>query len=231
MQNRLCGNRGVEEVITSLSVDAGVAVVPTPPSILPTFTVVQRRQRVVCLVLDVSGSMRGQRIQTLRQAASFNSKREELVDSLPKTDSGGGTQICEGLKEGLKVLQGDDGNATGDEIVFLTDGESNTPMDCLTLVNKSGAIVHTISLGPNGDKQLPEMSNISGGKFFRAEEGLNSNELVDVFASLTTSDGNLTQQTIQLESSGLTTSDWFNGKELHNGYSRNCRNWKVDIQP
>ncbi|CAB1323940.1 unnamed protein product [Coregonus sp. 'balchen'] len=136
MQNRLCDNRGVEEVITSLSVDAGVAVVPTPPSILPTFTVVQRRQRVVCLVLDVSGSMRGQRIQTLRQAASLflrqiiedqslvgiaifdstgrplksltlinsNSKREELVDSLPKTDSGGGTQICEGLKEGLKVV-------------------------------------------------------------------------------------------------------------------------------
>lgn len=57
IQNRLCGNRGVEEVITSLSVDAGVAVVPTPPSILPTFTVVQCRQRVVCLVLDVSGSM------------------------------------------------------------------------------------------------------------------------------------------------------------------------------
>uniref|UniRef100_A0A8C7FXT9 Chloride channel accessory 1 n=1 Tax=Oncorhynchus kisutch TaxID=8019 RepID=A0A8C7FXT9_ONCKI len=72
IQNRLCGNRGVEEVITSLSVDAGVAVVPTPPSILPTFTVVQCRQRVVCLVLDVSGSMAaGSRMLNLRQAATL----------------------------------------------------------------------------------------------------------------------------------------------------------------
>ncbi|XP_062308636.1 calcium-activated chloride channel regulator 3A-1-like [Osmerus eperlanus] len=53
---------------------------------------------------------------------------------------------------------------------------------------------------------MEEMSEKTGGKFFYAGDTLNSNELVDVFATLTTSDGDPTQQTIQLESLGFTVS-------------------------
>ena len=57
MQNRMCGGRSVQEVIFSSSVeDIPSSSFPSPrPE--PTFSVVQRQQRVVCLVLDVSGSM------------------------------------------------------------------------------------------------------------------------------------------------------------------------------
>lgn len=57
MQNRMCGERSVEEVISSMSVDKAVSVPPLVSSPTPVFTVVQRKRRIVCLVLDVSGSM------------------------------------------------------------------------------------------------------------------------------------------------------------------------------
>ncbi|XP_071200536.1 calcium-activated chloride channel regulator 1-like [Salvelinus alpinus] len=241
IQNRLCGNRGVEEVITSLSVDAGVAVVPTPPSILPTFTVVQRRQRVVCLVLDVSGSMSaGSRMLNLRQAATLfiqkivedqayvgivqftatatirepltlidgKASKDKLVGSLPLS-AGGETDICAGVEKGLEVLGGDGDGARGDEIILLTDGESS--INCQKRVKESGATVHTITLGPNANIGVKELSDISGGKYHNAADGVVSNDLVDIFTSHTTSDGNLTKQTIQLESTGLNMIGWFNG--------------------
>lgn len=37
-----------------------------------------------------------------------------------------------------------------------------------------------------------------GGKYHNAADGVDSNDLVDIFASHTTSDGNLTKQTIQV---------------------------------
>uniref|UniRef100_A0A8C8HG37 VWFA domain-containing protein n=1 Tax=Oncorhynchus tshawytscha TaxID=74940 RepID=A0A8C8HG37_ONCTS len=235
IQNRLCGNIGVEEVITSLSVDASVAVVPTPPSILPTFTVVQCRQRVVCLVLDVSGSMAaGSRMLNLKQAATLfiqkivedqayigivqftatatirepltlidgEASRDKLVGRLPLS-AGGGTDICAGVKK-------------GDAIILLTDGESS--INCQKRVNESGATVHTITLGPNANIDVKELSDISGGKYHNAADGVDSNDLVDIFASHTTSDGNLTKYLNiiclffqQLESTGLNMIGWFNG--------------------
>ncbi|KAJ8408518.1 hypothetical protein AAFF_G00259320 [Aldrovandia affinis] len=52
-----------------------------------------------------------------------------------------------------------------------------------------------------------------GGEYFVAADNLDSNALIDVFASLTTSDGDPTRQVIQLESSGNKTDPkaWFNG--------------------
>ncbi|XP_062308633.1 calcium-activated chloride channel regulator 3A-1-like isoform X1 [Osmerus eperlanus] len=238
-QNRKCGGRSVEEVIFSSSVDSqNIPSSSLPsPSPEPTFSVVQRQQRVVCLVLDISGSMGGQRIVRQRQAASLFLKqiiedqsyagivtfhstasvlkpltlidnletREKLADSLPTIPTGG-TEICQGLYKGLEVLRMNGGFSNGKEIIFLTDGESNNPINCVNNAIASGATVHTISLGPKGDPLIEEMSEKTGGKFFYAGDTLNSNELVDVFASLTTYDGDPTQQTIQLESLGFTVS-------------------------
>uniref|UniRef100_A0A8C8GZC6 VWFA domain-containing protein n=1 Tax=Oncorhynchus tshawytscha TaxID=74940 RepID=A0A8C8GZC6_ONCTS len=229
IQNRLCGNIGVEEVITSLSVDASVAVVPTPPSILPTFTVVQCRQRVVCLVLDVSGSMAaGSRMLNLKQAATLfiqkivedqayigivqftatatirepltlidgEASRDKLVGRLPLS-AGGGTDICAGVKKGLEVLGGDGDGAIGDAIILLTDGESS--INCQKRVNESGATVHTITLGPNANIDVKELSDISGNTessiFPNVYRYLN---IICLFFQ-------------QLESTGLNMIGWFNG--------------------
>ncbi|XP_062412568.1 calcium-activated chloride channel regulator 1-like [Sardina pilchardus] len=153
-QNQMCGNRAALDVILNSSVDAGVP----EPSVLPrprlNVTIVQRKNRVVCLTLDVSSSM--------------------------------------------DVVKQNDMDTRGDEIVILTDGEAtDNIIDCRDKVLKSGVIVHTIALGPAADKTLNDMSNITGGQFFYAADSVDSNELADAFVSLTTSDGNLTHQTIQ----------------------------------
>uniref|UniRef100_A0A674CIJ7 Chloride channel accessory 2 n=1 Tax=Salmo trutta TaxID=8032 RepID=A0A674CIJ7_SALTR len=190
-QNRMCDNRDVMDVIFTSSVDAKANVQPLKgPHPAPRFTVMQRGQRVVCLVLDVSGSMHGSRILQQQQAASLflttivednsyvgivtftnyattlkpltvihrEESRTQLVNYLP-VEAIGGTDICKGLKKGFELCK-DNGNTMGDEIILLTDGESE--LDCVSEVKESGAIVNTIALGPSANKELKRMSEISG---------------------------------------------------------------------
>lgn len=57
-QNLMCDNRAVQDVILHSSVDAGAPEPSAPiPNVYPTVFYVQRKTRVVCLTLDVSGSM------------------------------------------------------------------------------------------------------------------------------------------------------------------------------
>ncbi|XP_048015954.1 calcium-activated chloride channel regulator 1-like [Megalobrama amblycephala] len=72
LQNKKCG-KATRTVIYEDSVDKDALrslkpLLSSPP--VPTFKVVQRKHRVVCLVLDVSGSMQGSRILRLQQAAT-----------------------------------------------------------------------------------------------------------------------------------------------------------------
>lgn len=50
----------------------------------------------------------------------------------------------------------------GSEIVLLTDGEDNTIGSCFDLVKKSGAIIHTVALGPAVAKELEQLSTMTG---------------------------------------------------------------------
>ncbi|XP_051717361.1 calcium-activated chloride channel regulator 1 [Ctenopharyngodon idella] len=74
LQNEKCGNKPTWNVIFEDSVDKDTLrslnpISSSPPA--PTFKVVQRGQRVICLILDVSGSMAtGSRILRQRQAAT-----------------------------------------------------------------------------------------------------------------------------------------------------------------
>ena len=54
------------------------------------------------------------------------------------------------------------GFSNGKEIIFLTDGESNNPINCVNNAIASGATVHTISFGPGGDPLMEEMSEKTG---------------------------------------------------------------------
>nr|XP_055052013.1 calcium-activated chloride channel regulator 4A-like [Misgurnus anguillicaudatus] len=73
MQNDKCGNRATWTVIFEDSVDSvalqSLQPLQSPPP-APSFNVVQRKQRVVCLILDVSGSMHGSRILRQQQATT-----------------------------------------------------------------------------------------------------------------------------------------------------------------
>ncbi|XP_063058169.1 calcium-activated chloride channel regulator 1-like [Engraulis encrasicolus] len=240
-QNKMCDNRAALDVILNSSVDNGTQALSQIPQTI--VNVVQRKTRIVCLVLDVSGSMQGPWIELLRQAATLfletiiedaayvgivqfesspsvlkyltvidgDESRKALVQALP-TRAGGGTNICPGIDKAFEVLRRDGGFTEGNELILLTDGEAGDNLGgCEARVVSSGAIVHTIALGPSADKKLPHFADITGGIFFQTSDSMNSNELIDAFASLTTSDGNVTQQTVQLESSGIRTTDWFNG--------------------
>ncbi|KAK1165148.1 calcium-activated chloride channel regulator 1-like [Acipenser oxyrinchus oxyrinchus] len=243
MQNKMCNYRSVWEVIRDSEDFKGstsMTTIPPPPK----FTLIQQSDRVVCFVLDVSGSMSGNRLKQLQQAAEIflrqiieegswvgivtfssvgnivkeltliesDASRIALVNKLPTT-ANGGTEICRGIDKGFEVLRKDDAKTDSDEIILLTDGINNTPVNCLAKVQESGAIVHTIAFGESADKILYNMSSDTGGLFFTALDQVDSTSLIDAFAAIRTSDGNLTKQSIQLESSGqkMKAKDWFNG--------------------
>ncbi|XP_016100338.1 epithelial chloride channel protein-like [Sinocyclocheilus grahami] len=245
LQNKKCG-KATWTVIFEDSVDKDALrslkpLQSSPPA--PVFKVVQRMHRVVCLVLDVSGSMQGSRILRLQQAATHflqniiedqasvamvtfssdastlssltridsDTTRERLVTLLPKIASGS-TYMCKGLNLGLQVLNKDNGDVIGDEIIFLTDGEASDDLNsCVPNAINSGAIIHTIALGNKADKALREMAYRTGGKFITASDDILSNQLLNGFSSLTVPTGDQTKEPVQIDSVGAKTSDWFNG--------------------
>uniref|UniRef100_A0A8C1LP08 VWFA domain-containing protein n=1 Tax=Cyprinus carpio TaxID=7962 RepID=A0A8C1LP08_CYPCA len=237
MQNKKCG-KATWTVIFEDSVDKDALrslkplQSPPPP---PSFKVVQRKQRVVCLILDVSGSMGGSRILQQQQAATHflrniveyearvgivqfstyastlsplttidsDTTKENLIILLPKV-AGGSTNMCLGLT--------DNGDALGDEIIFLTDGQATDNIAvCVPSAIQSGAIIHTLAFSNSAARELTEMANKTGGKFLSPNDKTTSNQLMDAFASLTLSTGDYTKEPVQLESIGERTSDWFNG--------------------
>ncbi|XP_042627614.1 calcium-activated chloride channel regulator 3A-1-like [Cyprinus carpio] len=245
LQNEKCDNKATWTVIFEDSVDKDALQTlkplesPPPP---PSFKVVQRAQRVVCLILDVSGSMEGARILQQRQAATHflryiiedqasvgivtfstsastlrsltiidsNNTRETLVQLLPKRASGS-TNMCLGLSQGLHVLQEDNGDVLGDEIIFLTDGlATDNIAGCAPSAIQSGAIISTIAFSNSAAQALTEMADKTGKFVIYSGEFLYY-VLLDGFSSLTVPTGDQTKEPVQLDSVGAKTSDWFNG--------------------
>ncbi|GCB63492.1 hypothetical protein scyTo_0013212 [Scyliorhinus torazame] len=219
MQNKMCNYRSTWDVISESEdfTNNAPTNIPPPP---PRFTFLQAKDRVLCLVLDTSGSMGAEtRIQRLKQAAgifllqiiedqseagivTFSSSasvrsqlrlidgdnvRKELTNLLP-TQASGGTNICAGVRKGFQVLRGDDGATRGDEIILLTDGEDGGISNCFAEVKQRGLI-------------------------YAATDKLDENGLIDAFTGLVSGNGNMSQQSIQLESTGksIVSNNWFNG--------------------
>ncbi|XP_015272193.1 PREDICTED: epithelial chloride channel protein-like [Gekko japonicus] len=244
LHNKLCKYRSTWEVITTSQdfVDSSPLSVPPPA---PTFSLLQTQDRVLCLVLDVSGSMASNnRIDRLNQAAeifirqiteipswvgivTFNSAatiqtglqqiisdnvRDSLIRLLP-TSADGGTKICTGVQKGFDVFLQSYSSTEGYEIVLLTDGEDSDVSSCFSTVQKSGSVIHTIALGPSAEKELEMLADMTGGLKFSATDSLDSNSLIDAFAGISSRDGNISQQAIQLESKGqsIKPMEWLNG--------------------
>ncbi|XP_049731939.1 calcium-activated chloride channel regulator 1 [Elephas maximus indicus] len=243
MQNEKCNLRSTWEVISDSEDFKKTTPMNTQPP-KPTFSLLQIGQRIVCLVLDKSGSMAiGDRLNRLKQAGKLfllqtveqgswvgmvafdsaayiksellqihsSTDRAALVKSLPAAASGG-TSICSGLRSAFTVIK-KKYPTDGSEIVLLTDGEDNTISGCFNEVKQSGAIIHTVALGPSAAKELEELSKMTGGLQTYASDQIQNNGLIDAFGALSSGNGALSQRSIQLESKGLTLQDtqWMNG--------------------
>ncbi|XP_044530783.1 calcium-activated chloride channel regulator 1-like [Gracilinanus agilis] len=140
-----------------------------------------------------------------------DAQRNVLISRLP-TFASGGTYICSGLRTAFMVIK-KKFLTDGSEIILLTDGEDNTINTCFEEVEQSGAIIHTIALGPSAEKSLEKLSEMTGGMKTTATDNIQNNGLIDAFSALSSGNGAITQKSIQLESKGvsLTKEDWMNG--------------------
>lgn len=130
-------------------------------------------------------------------------QRERLKKFLPKRAIGG-TNICAGVRKGLEVNRRNDGSTHGTEIVLLTDGEDKEIHTCLKEVGASEAIIHTVALGVNADKGLEQLSSITGGLNYFVSDYIDANGFIDAFSKITTSSGDFTEKSIQIESTAAT---------------------------
>ncbi|XP_036612470.1 calcium-activated chloride channel regulator 1-like [Trichosurus vulpecula] len=140
-----------------------------------------------------------------------DAERNTLITKLPAAPSGG-TSICNGLKSAFTVIE-KKVSTNGSEIVLLTDGEDSKISTCFDQVKQSGAIIHTVALGPSADKDLEKLSEMTGGVQTAATDNAQNNGLIDAFSALSSGNGMTTQQSIQLESKGTTlkNGEWMNG--------------------
>ncbi|NXL85394.1 CLCA1 regulator, partial [Alectura lathami] len=123
--------------------------------------------------------------------------RQKLVQYLPTTASGG-TNICAGVDKGLQIISDAIQTTYGSEIVLLTDGEDSGMAACLEKVKQSGAIIHTIALGPSAAKELEKFSEITGGLQLYATDGVLPSKLIEAFSAITSASGDISQQSIQV---------------------------------
>nr|XP_004653715.2 calcium-activated chloride channel regulator 1 [Jaculus jaculus] len=246
LQNQKCNLRSTWDVISdSEDFKQTTPMTTLPPT--PTFSLLQIGQRIVCLVLDKSGSMaNGDRLNRMNQAAKLflmqtveqgtwvgmvifdqtayiqselrqinsGTDRDVLTRKLP-TVARGGTSICSGLRSAFTVIR-KKYPTSGAEIVLLTDGEDKSISTCFGEVKQSGAIVHTVALGPSAAKELEQLSTMTGGLQASASDQAQNNGLIDAFAALSSGNGAVSQRSIQLESKGLTlqSRQWMNGSVI-----------------
>uniref|UniRef100_A0A6I8P904 Calcium-activated chloride channel regulator 1 n=1 Tax=Ornithorhynchus anatinus TaxID=9258 RepID=A0A6I8P904_ORNAN len=137
-----------------------------------------------------------------------------LMTRLPEA-AGGGTSICSGVQAAFQVksiflMQF---TTDGSEIVLLTDGEDVTVSSCFEEVKQSGATIHTVALGTSAAQELERLSDMTGGISTAPSDEAQNNGLIDAFSGLSPRSGDFSQQSIQLESTGLVLNEkgWMNG--------------------
>ncbi|KAI4549362.1 hypothetical protein MG293_001692 [Ovis ammon polii] len=108
---------------------------------------------------------------------------------------------CMKLRREEQAIIHSNESTSGSEIILLTDGEDKEINLCFEDVKQSGAIIHTIALGPSAAKELETLSNMTGGYRFFANKDING--LTNAFSRISSRSGSITQQAIQLESKAL----------------------------
>uniref|UniRef100_A0A8C4K9Q9 Calcium-activated chloride channel regulator 1-like n=1 Tax=Dromaius novaehollandiae TaxID=8790 RepID=A0A8C4K9Q9_DRONO len=145
------------------------------------------------------------------QQITSDTVRHSLTQYLPIT-AGGGTNICAGVQTGFQVITDKFQTTYGSEIVLLTDGEDSNIASCLSNVKQSGAIIHTIALGPDAAAELDQFSELTGGLQLYAIDEVLPSKLIEAFSGITSGSGDISEQSIQLESKDLevASNQWIN---------------------
>uniref|UniRef100_A0A8C9QKT5 VWFA domain-containing protein n=1 Tax=Spermophilus dauricus TaxID=99837 RepID=A0A8C9QKT5_SPEDA len=239
LQNIKCNYRSTWEIISN-SEDFKNTTPMTAPPPPPVFSLLRISERILCLVLDKSGSMSSStRLNRMNQAAKYfllqtvengswvgmvhfdseASVKSELIQIKGDSEK---NKLLESLPTrasgGTSICSGIEAafqlNAQidGSEIVLLTDGEDSTTGSCAKAVKQSGAVIHLIALGPSAERAVIEMSTETGGKHIYASDNAENNGLIDAFGALTSENADPTQKSLQLESKGLTLDNdtWMN---------------------
>ncbi|XP_006898295.1 PREDICTED: epithelial chloride channel protein-like [Elephantulus edwardii] len=151
------------------------------------------------------------KIQTYLTKISDDNSYKKILKKLPKKASGG-LAICEGLKSGFQAITKSNQSTFGSEIILLTNGEDPKISLCFEEVKQSGAIIHTIALGPSATNELETLSKMTGGYHFYANK--DPTGLIDAFSRISSRSGSLSQQAIELESKSFNTSGntWVYGR-------------------
>uniref|UniRef100_A0A8B9GMW2 Chloride channel accessory 1 n=1 Tax=Astyanax mexicanus TaxID=7994 RepID=A0A8B9GMW2_ASTMX len=223
MQNKKCDYRSTSSVIFESSVDSDalntLQPLPSPPP-PPTFTVIQRQHRVICLILDVSGSMKGERILRLQQAATLF--LSEIVEEGAQVGIVKFSTNAE-IVSPLTTLQGKESrDGLIRHLPKTVDGSTNILSPCCaqdtihylnalwrsmhlrTSVTSVTSVIHFFIVC-NIILSFPCHLNIlTDGKFIVADQSLLSNQLVDSLSLISLFSK-------QLVSIGKNTADWFNG--------------------
>ncbi|XP_017355353.1 calcium-activated chloride channel regulator 1-like [Cebus imitator] len=243
LQNKICNHKSTWDIIMR-SEDfqdlSPMTEIKSPPH--PTFSLLKSKQRVVCLVLDKSGSMAAEdRLFRMNQAAELyliqiiekgsfvgmvtfdsyaqiqnnlikitnDTTYQKITANLPQIPDGG-TSICRGLKAGFQAISQSNQSTLGSEIILLTDGNDNQISSCFEEVKQSGAVIHTIALGPTAERELETLSTMTRGHRFYAHNDING--LIDAFSRISSRSGSISQA-LQLESKAfdIPKKKWVNG--------------------
>ncbi|ROL43988.1 Calcium-activated chloride channel regulator 3A-1 [Anabarilius grahami] len=211
LQNKKCG-KATRTVIFEDSVDKDALrslkpLLSSPP--VPTFKVVQRMHRVVCLVLDVSGSMKGPRMRRLQQAATH------FLQNIIEDQASVGIVTFSTDAKTLSPLTTIDSESTREKLIKLLPKVA----EGWTYICKGLNLGLQVLTKDNGDVIGDEIIFLTDGE---ATDNINScvpaaiksGAIIHTIALGDKADKALREMADKTDSMGKKTSDWFNGTIL-----------------
>ncbi|ELU05048.1 hypothetical protein CAPTEDRAFT_196478 [Capitella teleta] len=211
--NTQCNGRSVWDVINSHEDFRNVNPAVNISDTKPVFRFVRARSARVVLVLDVSGSMGGQKLEKLQQGCyqfissiasgctsvgivTFTSSgrtNHEIVKINPASRleligaippyANGGTDIGAGLWKALDELQAY-GDPEGGNIILVSDGEAPSFDAAADNLKSAGIIVHSIAITNAADSNIDGVARESGGMSFLFAPGDSSGSLYGAFQEI-----------------------------------------------